>query len=137
MTCFNVHFQYCQLRYKTTGLKGSDLIFFYYYFKNGQPRHCPYVLGDSKPGFLLILFLNQGFCSYKIVLIKKDRNKILSQIIMPLFLYFVISHLFASFILPENSFSPGSMLGTAALWFSSLMDVTKFGYLVGSLAALE
>ena len=56
---------------------------------------------------------------------------------MPLFLYFVISHLFASFILPENSFSPGSMLGTAALWFSSLMDVTKFGYLVGSLAALE
>ena len=56
---------------------------------------------------------------------------------MPLFLYFVISHLFASFILPENSFSPGSMLGTAALWFSSLMDVTKFGYLVGSLAALD
>ena len=36
----------------------------------------PYVLRDSKPGFVLNLFLifyqNQGICSYKIALIKKS-----------------------------------------------------------------
>ena len=36
-----------------------------------------YVLRDNKPGFVLSLFLiffnqNQGFCSYKIVLTKKE-----------------------------------------------------------------
>ena len=36
---------------------GSILMFCSYYFKNGYPRHCYYALWESKPSFVLSLFL--------------------------------------------------------------------------------
>ena len=36
---------------------GSILMFCSYYFKNGHPRHCYYALWESKPSFVLSLFL--------------------------------------------------------------------------------
>ena len=62
---------------------GSVLMFCPYYFRNDYPRR--FVLQDSKPGFILSLFLffyqNQDFCSYKIVLIKKECKNINNNIL--------------------------------------------------------
>ena len=65
------------MQYNISDQTGSVLMFCSYYFKNGYPKHFVLIFCRAVSLALFLFFWggqNQGFCSYKIVLIK-NREK--------------------------------------------------------------
>ena len=67
------------MQYNISDQTGSVLMFCSYYFKNGCPKHFVLIFCRAVSLALFLFFWggqNQGFCSYKIVLIKNREKSV-------------------------------------------------------------